>query len=235
MPDNSEPHRILVVDDEPPIRKLLTTILATEGYAVQQAENGSEGLASIIRWRPDIILLDLGLPDLDGGEIIRRVREWSSVPIIVLSVRSREADKVTALNEGADDYLTKPFGASELVARIRAALRRIIPIETEPILTFDDLTVDLACRRVTVADQVVQLTPTEYDLLRLLVLNAGKVLTHTQIMKQIWGATCLDQPHLLRVNISNLRHKIEREPSRPRHIVTEAGVGYRFREISVLY
>lgn len=235
MPDNSSPHRVLIVDDEPPIRKLLSTILATEGYAVQQAENGNEGLASIIRWRPDLILLDLGLPDLDGGEIIRLVREWSSVPIIVLSVRNRETDKVTALNEGADDYLTKPFGASELIARIRAALRRIVPHETEPVLTFDDLTVDLACRRVTVGGQTVQLTPTEYDLLRLLTLNAGKVLTHTQIMKQIWGATYLDQPHLLRVNISNLRHKIEREASRPRHIITEAGVGYRFRDSFSLY
>ncbi len=230
MSTNNEPLKILAVDDEAPIRKLLTTILETEGYAVQQAENGGEAIARITKWRPDIVLLDLGLPDLDGCEIIRRVREWSSVPIIVLSVRSQEADKVAALNAGADDYLTKPFGASELIARIRAALRRVVPLETEPVLSFDDLIVDLACRRVTAAGQAVQLTPTEYDLLRLLALNAGKVLTHTQIMKQVWGATCLDQPHLLRVNISNLRHKIEQEPSRPRHILTEAGVGYRFRD-----
>lgn len=229
MPDERGVLRILIVDDEPSIRRLLKTILATDEYAVQDVENGTEALASVAKWRPDLVLLDLGLPDIDGVEIIKRVREWSQVPIIVLSVRSQEEDKVAALNEGADDYLTKPFGASELIARIRAALRRIAQQAGEPVLRFDDLVIDLACRRIFVLGSEVQLTPTEYDLLRLLACHAGKVLTHAQILKQIWGTTCLEQPHLLRVNISNLRRKIEIVMARPRHIITEPGIGYRFR------
>lgn len=231
MPDEQRAHRILIVDDEASIRRLLKTILDTDEYTVQQAENGAEALAGIAKWRPDLVLLDLGLPDIDGAEIIRRVREWSQVPIIVLSVRSQEEDKVAALNEGADDYLTKPFGASELIARMRVALRRMPQsAQQEPVLRFGDLVIDLACRRISLQENEVQLTPTEYDLLRLLACHAGKVLTHAQILKQIWGTTCLEQPHLLRVNISNLRHKIEVDPSRPRHITTEPGVGYRFRD-----
>lgn len=229
MPENSI-QKILIVDDEAPVRRLLKTILDTGEYQLQLAECGGEAIACITRWRPDIILLDLGLPDLDGVEVIRRVREWSQVPIIVLSVRNQEDDKVAALNEGADDYLTKPFGASELIARIRATLRRVVQQQEEPLLSFGDLTVDFAARKVEVRGQTVQLTPTEYDLLRLLAGNAGKVLTHAHILKQIWGSTCLDQPHLLRVNISNLRHKIEADASRPAHIITEPGVGYRFRQ-----
>ncbi len=221
--------RILVVDDEPAIRRFLNTALDTGEFSLHQAENGHGALAAATALRPDLILLDLGLPDLDGVEVIERIREWSPVPIIVLSVREREDDKVRALDAGADDYLTKPFGVGELLARIRAALRRSLKETPEPVYRIDELEVDLGRRRVTVAGQELQLTPTEYDLLRLLVAHAGKVLTHSQILRQIWGIAYMEQPHVLRVNISNLRHKIEKDPSRPRYIVTEPGVGYRMR------
>ena len=222
--------RILVVDDEAAIRRFLQTILTAEEFSLHLAETGHAALAAAATVRPDIILLDLGLPDLDGVEVIRRIREWSPVPIIVLSVREREDDKVKALDAGADDYLTKPFGIGELLARIRAALRRSVQQAPEPVFISGELEVDLARRRVMVRGEEVQLTPTEYDLLRLLVTHAGRVLTHGQILRQIWGITYLEQPHVLRVNISNLRHKIEADPSRPRHIVTEPGVGYRLKE-----
>ncbi|MFZ4854830.1 MAG: response regulator [Desulfuromonadaceae bacterium] len=219
--------RILVIDDELAIRRFLHTVLSSEQFSLHEAENGHAGLASAAAFRPDVILLDLGLPDLDGIEVIKRIREWSPVPIIVLSVRDREKDKVAALDAGADDYLTKPFGVGELLARIRAALRRSIQQSPEPVFTNNDLVVDLTRRRVTVNNSDVQLTPTEYDILRLLVTHAGKVLTHGQILKQVWGIAYLEQPHVLRVNVSNLRRKIEADPSRPRHIITEPGVGYR--------
>jgi len=221
--------RILVVDDEPAIQRFLRTALDTGEFSLHQAESGHAALAAAVAVKPDVILLDLGLPDLDGVEVIRRVREWSQVPIIVLSVREREDDKVQALDAGADDYLTKPFGVAELVARIRVVLRRSLQQSPEPVYRIDELEVDLARRRVTVAGGDVQLTPTEYDLLRLLVTHAGKVLTHSQILKQIWGIAYLEQPHVLRVNISNLRHKIEKDPSRPRYVLTEPGVGYRLK------
>lgn len=221
--------RILVVDDEPAIQRFLRTALDTGEFFLHQAESGHAALAAAVAARPDVILLDLGLPDMDGIEVIRRVREWSQVPIIVLSVREREDDKVQALDAGADDYLTKPFGVAELVARIRVALRRSLQEAPEPVFRLGALEVDLPRRRVSVEGEEVQLTPTEYELLRLLVTHAGKVLTHGQILRQIWGIAYLEQPHVLRVNISNLRHKIESDPSRPRYIVTEPGVGYRLR------
>jgi two-component system KDP operon response regulator KdpE len=221
--------RILVVDDELAIRRFLHTVLSSEEFSLHEAENGHAGLAAAATVRPDVILLDLGLPDLDGIEIIKRIREWSPVPIIVLSVRDREDDKVAALDAGADDYLTKPFGVGELLARIRAALRRSLQQTSEPVFTSGGLEMDLTRRRVSVNGEEVQLTPTEYDILRLLVTNAGKVLTHGQILKQIWGIAYLEQPHVLRVNISNLRRKIEVDPARPRHITTEPGVGYRLK------
>ncbi len=219
--------RILIIDDELAIRRFLHTILSCEDFSLHEAENGHAGLAAAAAFKPDIILLDLGLPDLDGIEVITRLREWSKVPIIVLSVREHENDKVAALNAGADDYLTKPFGVGELLARIRAALRRSLQEVPEPIYTCNDLQVDLTRRLVTISGEEVSLTPTEYDILRLMVSHAGKVLTHSQILKQVWGIAYLEQPHVLRVNISNLRRKIEADPSRPRHIITEPGVGYR--------
>ena len=221
--------RILVVDDELPIQRFLRTALDTGEFSLHQAEDGHSALAAAVATRPDIILLDLGLPDIDGVEVIRRIREWSQVPIIVLSVREREDDKVKALDAGADDYLTKPFGVGELLARIRAALRRSLLEAPEPLYRREGLEVDLTRRRVQVAGEEVQLTPTEYELLRLLVTHAGKVLTHSQILRQIWGVAYMEQPHVLRVNISNLRRKIEKDPSRPRYILTEPGVGYRLR------
>lgn len=223
------PSRILVVDDEAAIRRLLATVLGSSGFTVHLAENGSLGLAAAAAVRPDLILLDLGLPDLDGVEVIRRLREWSPTPIIVLSVREREDDKVAALDAGADDYLTKPFGVPELLARIRGSLRRVVGQAPEPIFRSGGLEVDLARRLVLVAGQEVQLTPTEYEILRLLVTHAGKVLTHRQLLSRIWGSSHLEQPHVLRVNISNLRRKIERDPSRPTLLCTESGVGYRLR------
>jgi two-component system KDP operon response regulator KdpE len=221
--------RILVVDDEAAIRRLLATVLGSSGFAVHLAENGSLGLAAAAAVRPDLILLDLGLPDLDGVEVIRRLREWSPAPIIVLSVREREDNKVAALDAGADDYLTKPFGVPELLARIRASLRRVVEQAPEPVFRSGDLTVDLGRRLVLVSGREIQLTPTEYEILRLLVTHAGKVLTHRQLLSRIWGVSHLEQPHVLRVNISNLRHKIEHDPSRPSLLLTEAGVGYRLK------
>ena len=221
--------RILIVDDELAIQRFLRTALDVGEFSLHQAENGHGALAAATSIRPDIILLDLGLPDMDGVDVIRRIREWSQIPIIVLSVREREDDKVKALDAGADDYLTKPFGVGELLARIRVALRRSLQETPEPLYRIEGLEVDLARRRVSVHREDVQLTPTEYELLRLLVVHAGKVLTHSQILKQIWGIAYLEQPHVLRVNISNLRHKIEKDPSRPRYIITEPGVGYRLR------
>ncbi|GFO69595.1 DNA-binding response regulator [Geomonas limicola] len=221
--------RILVVDDEHAIQRFLKTALDPGEFSVHLADSGHTGLAAAVAVRPDVILLDLGLPDLDGIEVIRRIREWSQVPIIVLSVREREDDKVQALDTGADDYLTKPFGIGELLARVKVALRRSLQQAPEPVFRVGELEVDLPLRRVSVAGAEVQLTPTEYELLRLLVSHAGKVLTHSQILKQIWGVAYLEQPHVLRVNISNLRRKLEADASRPRYILTEPGVGYRMR------
>ncbi|MEI6306340.1 MAG: response regulator [Deltaproteobacteria bacterium] len=220
--------RILIVDDEHSIRRFLQTILKKE-FCLHLAEDGHAALAAAATTKPDVILLDLGLPDLDGIEVIKRIREWSQVPIIVLSVREREDDKVAALDAGADDYLAKPFGVSELKARIRAALRRSLQQAPEPVFVSGDLMVDLTERRVTARGKNVALTPTEYELLRLLVTHADKVITHSQILKQVWGITYLEQPQVLRVNICNLRRKIEVNPSDPRHIFTEPGVGYRLK------
>ncbi|MDR3578933.1 MAG: response regulator [Oryzomonas sp.] len=221
--------RILVIDDELAIRRFLHTVLSSEEFSLHEAEGGHSGLAAAAAFRPDVILLDLGLPDLDGIEVITRIREWSQVPIIVLSVREREDDKIAALDAGADDYLTKPFGVGELLARIRASLRRTLQQTSEPIFSSGGLTLDLNLRQVAVNGTEIQLTPTEYDLLKLLATHAGKVLTHSQILKQIWGIAYQEQPHVLRVNVSNLRRKIEADPSRPRYIVTEPGVGYRLK------
>jgi two-component system KDP operon response regulator KdpE len=219
--------RVLVVDDEPAIRRFLRASLAAHGYAIFEAGDGQSALSAVSADRPDLVILDLGLPDLDGIEVTRLLREWTRIPIIILSVRGQEADKIAALDAGADDYVTKPFGAGELLARMRVALRRAGQSGVEPVFTSDDLRVDLTRRVVTVAGREVQLTPTEYDLLRVLVTNAGKVLTHRQLLREVWGIGYEQEMHMLRVNISNLRRKIEPNASRPRHIRTEPGVGYR--------
>jgi two-component system KDP operon response regulator KdpE len=226
---NANLPRILIVDDEVAIQRFLHAALDTGEFSLHQAENGHTALAAAVAVRPGVILLDLGLPDMDGVEVIRQIREWSQVPIIVISVREHEEDKIKALDAGADDYLTKPFGVGELLARIRAALRRTLQQVPEPIFRLNDLEVDLTRRLVKVCGEELQLTPTEYELLRLLVTHAGKVLTHGHILKQIWGAGYLEQYNVLRVNISHLRQKIEQDASRPRYIVTEPGVGYRLK------
>ena len=215
--------------DERAIRRYLRTALEAQGYTVYEAVNGMEALGSAAGVRPDLIILDLGLPDLDGVEVTRRIREWTQVPIIILSVRDQEQDKIEALDVGADDYLTKPFSTGELMARMRVAARRALHVQDEPSLQVDQLLVDLSHRRVTLAGVEISLTPTEYDLLRLLVQNRGKVLTHRQILRQVWGPTYESETHLLRVNISNLRRKIEPDMARPSYILTEPGVGYRLR------
>jgi two-component system KDP operon response regulator KdpE len=221
--------RVLIVDDERSIRRYLHAALNAQGNEVLEASNGAEALKAVALQHPDILVLDLGLPDLDGVEVTRRIREWSQIPIIILSVREQESDKIAALDAGADDYLTKPFGTGELMARIRAAVRRSAHPENEPMIEVNQLRVDLAHRRVTLANQDIALTPTEYDILRLLAQNIGKVLTHHQLLRQVWGTAYGEELHLLRVNISNLRRKIEPDPTRPRYIMTEAGVGYRLR------
>jgi len=221
--------KVLVVDDEKAIQRLLRNALSGGEFSLYEAETGQVALAAAAQLRPDLIILDLGLPDMDGVEVIRSLREWSRTPVIVLSVRERESDKISALDAGADDYVTKPFGIGELLARMRVALRRAVQEVPEPVYRAGDLEVDLPKRRVSVSGKDVQLTPTEYDVLKLLVTHAGKVLTHRQMLSQIWGPTYLEQPHILRVTISNLRHKIEPELDRPRYILTEPGVGYRLK------
>ncbi len=221
--------RILVVDDEPSIRRFLRVSLTAHGHEVFEAACGQEALSAAAARRPDLVILDLGLPDMDGVDVTRQLRAWSQIPIIILSVREHETDKVAALDAGADDYLTKPFGVAELLARIRVALRHTLPPAAEMVYTYGELKVDLGRRTVNLGEREVQLTPTEYELLRMLVRNAGKVITHHQLLRQVWGVASEADMHMLRVNISNLRHKIEADPTRPVYVVTEPGVGYRLR------
>ncbi|MFA4837153.1 MAG: response regulator [Dehalococcoidia bacterium] len=221
--------RVLIVDDERALRRFLRVALTSQGYMVFEAASGQEALSLAAAHKPDIIVLDLGLPDIDGVEVTRLLREWTQIPIIILSVRGSESDKIAALDAGADDYLTKPFGTGELLARLRAALRRATQPKGDPVFTNGDLKVDLEQRLVSVADREVQLTPTEYDLLRVLVINAGKLLTHHQLLREVWGRGYEQESHMLHVNISNLRRKIEPDSSRPQFIITESGVGYRLR------
>ena len=218
--------RVLVVDDEAAVRRFLKTSLTPRGYEVKEASTGQEAIEMVAQSRPDVILLDLGLPDLDGVEVPRVLREWCSIPIIILSVRDRESDKVAALDAGADDYLSKPFGLNELTARLRAALRRVQQTSDEPTIVTGPLRLDLANRQVTRQGQIVALTPTEYDILRVLGRYHGKVVTHKKLIQEVWGHLEQDL-HTLRVNVSNLRRKIEDEPARPQLLVTEPGVGYR--------
>jgi two-component system KDP operon response regulator KdpE len=220
---------VLIVEDELPIRRFLRASLAAEGYRVEEADTGEKALKVAARQAPELVLLDLGLPDLDGREVLRRLREWLSAPVIILSARDQEREKVAALDAGADDYLTKPFGTAELLARLRVALRHTARVAGDPeATTFEsgDLKVDLAARRVLVKDAEVRLTPLEYKLLATLVRHAGKVLTHRFLLKEVWGLV-QQEPHHLRVFMASLRRKIEAEPARPRHLLTEQGVGYR--------
>lgn len=230
-PINESPNgvRVLVVDDERAIRRFLQVSLAAHGHTVFEATTGQEALGAVVANRPDLIVLDLGLPDIEGIEVTRRLREWTQTPIIILSVRDHETDKIAALDAGADDYLTKPFSMGELLARLRVALRHAGPKEDTPVFTSGKLAVDLSRRVVMVDNREIQLTPTEYDLLKVLVMHAGKVVTHAQIIRQLWGPGNEDQAHLLRVNMSNLRRKLESDPTRPAYIITEPGVGYRLR------
>ena len=222
--------RILIVDDEIEIRRFLRASLGAHGNTIFEASCGQEALRKAIDNRPDLAILDLGLPDVDGVEVTRRIREWSRMPIIILSVRNQEQNKIEALDAGADDYLTKPFGVGELLARIRVVMRRVVTPEGDPVYQVGELVIDLARHRVTVSGKEVDLTPTEFDLLRTLAQNAGKVITHRQLIHQVWGVTYEDEGRLLRVNIANLRRKIEANPSKPMYIQTELGVGYRLRD-----
>jgi two-component system KDP operon response regulator KdpE len=223
--------RVLVVEDEPRMRKFIRASLSSHGYQVIEAERASEVVALMTSHNPELVLLDLGLPDGDGIDLTRQLREWSRAPIIVLSARGREDDKVAALDAGADDYLTKPFGVNELLARMRVALRHAQGRETPAAaLEFGELKLDLVRREVFRGDEPLHLTPLEYKLLVLLAQNAGKVLTHRQILHEVWGPSYAAQTHYVRVHMAELRKKVERDPSRPKLLVTEPGVGYRLRE-----
>jgi two-component system KDP operon response regulator KdpE len=228
----SEPEKTiaLVIDDEPQIRRLLRVTLEANGYQVHDAATGQEGIVQAAQCRANVILLDLGLPDMDGVAVLKRLREWSRVPVIILSVRDRDAQKAAALDAGADDYVTKPFGTAELLARLRVALRHSAKHSEEPIFRSGQLVVDLADRIVTLAGKEISLTATEYNLLRLLVRHAGKVLTHRFLLREIWGPNAEHQSHYLRVYIARLREKLETNPSQPTLLLTEAGIGYRLME-----
>ena len=223
---------ILLIEDEAPMRRFLSAALGATEYQLIEAVTAREGLAQAAGRAPDVVLLDLGLPDRDGLTVTREIRGWSSVPIIVLSARGQESDKVAALDAGADDYLTKPFSVGELLARIRVALRHRPNLGegNDPVFVVGDLKVDQARRRVTVGDAEIKLTPTEYKLLQALVRHSGMVLTHAQILREVWGAHTTEQVHTLRVHMAQLRRKIEADPARPRFLLTETGVGYRLRD-----
>ena len=220
---------VLVIDDERQIRRLLRVSLEAHGYAVNEAATGEDGLNALQGVKPDLVLLDLGLPDRDGQEVLAGLRSWSQVPVIILSVRNSEEDIVRALNSGADDYIVKPFNTGELIARLRVALRHHAPDEAQEVFISGRLTVDLYNREVRVAGEALKLTPTEYALIRLLVQHAGRILTHAQILREIWGPHAEEETNYLRVYIAGLRKKIEARPQLPELIVTEPGVGYRLR------
>ena len=221
--------KILIVDDEHAIRRFLRTSLEAHGYEVHEASTGEDAILKTINMRPDLIILDLGLRGINGVEVTRRIREWTETPIVILSVQDQDTDKIEALDAGADDYLTKPFSVGELTARIRVALRHAHQEEPQPVFVSGKLRVDLAARVVTYDDKEIQLTPTEYDLLRVLIRNSGRVLTHQQLLKEVRGTGFQMETHLLRVHMSNLRRKIEEDPSNPQYILTEPGVGYRLK------
>jgi two-component system KDP operon response regulator KdpE len=221
----------LIVDDELQIRRLLRVCLESKGYKVSEAATGQEGITQAAQYPPDVVILDLGLPDMEGVTVLKRLREWTKVPVIVLSVRDREEDKIAALDNGADDYVTKPFSTGELLARLRVAQRHAQPQPENAIFRSGNLEVDLASRAVTRSGKPVKLTATEYSLLRLFVQHAGKVLTHRQILREVWGPNSVDQTHYLRVYMTHLREKLEAQPASPALFITEPGIGYRLVEL----
>ncbi len=222
--------RVLIVEDDPQIQRFLTAALESHDYEPVCADNGADGLRLATTRQPDVIIVDLGLPDMSGLDVIRRLREWFHRPIIVLSARSRESDKVGALDLGADDYLTKPFGVAELLARMRVAMRHRVGGETQPRVEIGGLTIDLAARRVTRGGAEIHLTPIEYKLFAALIQHRGKVLTHRQLLREVWGAAHVESPQYVRIYMRSLRRKIEDDPSRPRYLLTEIGVGYRLSD-----
>ena len=222
--------RILIVDDEQSIRSFLRTSLVAYGYTVFEAGRGKDALCRSVETHPDAIILDLGLPDMDGKDVITRIRKRAKTPIIILTVRDEQSEKISALDAGADDYLTKPFAVGELLARLKAVMRRLVPADKEDILSSGKLTVNVTDHQVMLGNRRIDLTPTEYDILKSLILNAGKVVTHKQILREVWiKQRIMRILHLLRVTISNLRSKIEPNPDRPTYILTEPGIGYRLR------
>ena len=222
---------VVVIDDEPAIARALRINLAARDFGVSVAHDGASGLAAVARERPDVVILDLGLPDMDGVDVIHGLRGWTSTPIIVLSAREQEAAKVAALDAGADDYVTKPFGMDELLARVRAAVRRSAPAADEPVVTTDDFTIDLAASRVTLRDgETVRLTPTEWQILDMLVRNRGRLVTQRQLLQEVWGPAYESETNYLRVYLAQLRRKLEPDPPRPRYLLTEPGMGYRFAD-----
>jgi len=220
--------KVLVIDDEIQIRRLLRTALEADGYEVRDAEEGMLGLQALVHARPDVVLLDLGLPDMNGLEVLRRLRGWSEVPVVVLTVRDSEAEKIAALDAGADDFVTKPFATGELLARLRAAMRRSRPREEGAVFSCEGLVVDLAARSVAREGREIRLTATEWAILALLIRYSGRILTHTQILREVWGPNAGDHREYLRVYFTHLRKKIEKDPARPVLILNEPGVGYRF-------
>jgi len=222
--------RILVIDDEAQIRKLLRVVLSAHGYEVEEEKNGRDGIVRATMFKPDLLIVDLGLPDIDGKLVVKEIREWSNVPIIVLTARDEEQEKIEALDLGADDYVTKPFSTGELLARLRVCLRRTsTDAEAEDsVIQCDDLKIDFAKRRVTILDREIKLTPTEYDIVKIMAQNAGRVLTHKQLLKAVWGSEYNEDTHYIRVYIGQIRRKIESNPTQPHYIITETGVGYRF-------
>jgi len=220
--------RVLVVDDEPQILRGLGTNLRARGYEVEMALDGEQALEIAARERPDVVILDLGLPGIDGVDVIRGLRVWTRIPIIVLSARDQERDKVQALDAGADDYVSKPFGMDELLARLRAAERRLTPGPGEAVVNTDDFSVDLAAKRVSTPDGDVRLTPTEWHLVEILVRNPGRLVSQRQLLQEVWGPRYLEETNYLRVYMAQIRRKLEPDPARPRHFITEPGMGYRF-------
>lgn len=219
---------VLLVEDDAQIRRFVRAALEAEGFHVFEAETGKRGLIEAGTRQPDLVILDLGLPDLDGTEFLRDLRSWSTLPVIVLSARSDEKDKIAALDQGADDYLVKPFGVGELLARVRAALRRRSPGDAVPVATFGSIRLDVAARTVSRNGKTIHLTAVEYRLLAYLALHPDKVLTHRQILREVWGPDHANDSHYLRIYMSHLRHKLEEDPAQPKYLLTETGVGYRF-------